>query len=174
MSYTVNEAAAFTQLDPAQVYKERERGILVDDQLEFYDLVYLKLAVGERLFRSIAVRRNVRDLIRQASFKDWGDVELSSYVTLRVSAAADELQTRIAAFRAWKSLLRSNPRIMGGEVTFPGKRLTVRHVGELVRRGAAKELREDYPYLSAQDLELARLYVDAYPRRGRPAKRSAA
>jgi uncharacterized protein (DUF433 family) len=39
----------------------------------------------------------------------------------------------------------------------------------MLERGEAPEtIVDDYPYLTAEDLELARLYVRAYPRVGRP------
>jgi uncharacterized protein (DUF433 family) len=33
------------------------------------------------------------------------------------------------------------------------------------------EIREDYPYLKEQDIEFAKLYAQAYPKRGRPRER---
>ena len=60
---------------------------------------------------------------------------------------------------------------MGGETVFPGSRLTVRHIGAMLERGESPEIiREDYPYLSEEDLKFAHLYVKAYPNLGRPKK----
>jgi hypothetical protein len=64
---------------------------------------------------------------------------------------------------------------MAGERVFPGSRLTVRHVGELLERGdSPNDLLEDYPELSPQDLEFSQLFVKAYPRAGRPRVRDQA
>lgn len=66
-------------------------------------------------------------------------------------------------FLQWKEQLVSHPDIMGGAVTFPNSRLTVRHVGGMVERGInAQEILEDYPYLDLADLEFAHLFVQAY------------
>ena len=67
------------------------------------------------------------------------------------------LKTR---FNLWKSSLIANPQIMGGEVVFPNTRLTVCHVGGMVERGELPAIiREDYPYLSDEDIQFAHLYV---------------
>jgi uncharacterized protein (DUF433 family) len=53
---------------------------------------------------------------------------------------------------------------MGGETVFPNSRLTVRRIGSMLERGESSEvIREDYPYLSQEDLEFAQIYVRAYP-----------
>ncbi|MCK6576113.1 DUF433 domain-containing protein [Myxococcota bacterium] len=58
---------------------------------------------------------------------------------------------------------------------FPGSRLAVRHIGEMLARGAdPAEVREDYPELTERDIEFARLFAVAYPRIGRPRGQAAA
>ena len=69
----------------------------------------------------------------------------------------------------WKGEVIVSETILGGEPVFPSTRLAVRHVGEMLRRGTERaEILEDYPYLTDQDLDFARLYAIAYPRIGRP------
>jgi uncharacterized protein (DUF433 family) len=75
----------------------------------------------------------------------------------------------IDRFEAWKAHLVSNPSILGGEVTFPDSRLSVQRIGGSLERGETLEvLREDYPYLTDEDFNFARIYVKAYPIQGRP------
>lgn len=71
-------------------------------------------------------------------------------------------------FMAWKNKIVINPKILGGEPVFPKSRLSVRQIGALVMNDGLDEIREDYPYLSEQHIEFARLYTLAYPKRGRP------
>src|SRR5262249_45683910 len=72
-------------------------------------------------------------------------------------------------FEAWKAKLVCSPDILGGEPVFPGSRLAVRHVGGMLLRGASlKEIHEDYPYLSGEDIAFAKLYMEASSRVGRP------
>ena len=50
-----------------------------------------------------------------------------------------------------------------------------RHVLRSAGHGASpEEVREDYPNLKAEDLELAPVFTRAYPRMGRPRERRAA
>lgn len=49
---------------------------------------------------------------------------------------------------------------MGGEHTFPGTRLTVKHIGGISIKGATNsEILEDHPYLTVKDIDYARQYV---------------
>ena len=65
--------------------------------------------------------------------------------------------------------------ILGGEPVFPRSRLAVRHVGGVLMRGASvDEVREDYPTLTDEDLELSTIFTRAYPPMGRPRERQAA
>jgi uncharacterized protein (DUF433 family) len=59
--------------------------------------------------------------------------------------------------------------VLGGEPVFRATRLSVRHVGGMLERGESPgTVREDYPYLTKEDLAFSRLFARAYPRVGRP------
>ncbi|MDJ0795321.1 MAG: DUF433 domain-containing protein [Calothrix sp. MO_167.B12] len=56
-----------------------------------------------------------------------------------------------------------------GEAVFPNSRLTVRHIGAMLERGESPSvIREDYPYLTEEDIQFSRLYVKAYLSIGQP------
>lgn len=96
-------------------------------------------------------------------------------VALNVASITTELRAQVAAFETWRATLVIQENLLGGEPVFPGSRLAVRHVGEMLLRGSAtSEILEDYPYLSERDLEFACLYATAYPRIGRPRVSTAA
>src|ERR1700738_923127 len=62
----------------------------------------------------------------------------------------------------------SDNKILGGEAVFRGTRLAVRHVGRMHLNGEPTErILEDYPDLSAEDVEFAALYTAANPVSGR-------
>jgi len=62
----------------------------------------------------------------------------------------------------------SDKKILGGEPVFQGTRLSVRHVGSMRLNGEPMErILEDYPDLSAEDIEFAVLYTAANPAAGR-------
>jgi uncharacterized protein (DUF433 family) len=62
----------------------------------------------------------------------------------------------------------SDKKILAGEPVFRGTRLAVRHVGGMRLNGEPTErILEDYPDLSAEDVEFAALYTAANPAPGR-------
>jgi uncharacterized protein (DUF433 family) len=69
-------------------------------------------------------------------------------------------------FEEWKAQLVTDDAILGGEPVFPKSRLAVRHVGQMLLRGASRdEVQEDYPYLSDRDLDFAEICAQATPAR---------
>ena len=93
---------------------------------------------------------------------------------LKLTYITEDVGDTLQRFEMWKKARVSiDPQILGGEPAFAGTRLAVRHIGGLVLRDAIDEVREDYPYLNDEDIELAKLYTLAYPKRGRPRIRRA-
>lgn len=171
---TTSEVSAVLDLDERRVRKDVEHGVFEDiDTPPRFDLpaivylhtvAHLGIDLGvedrKRLYRQlvVAIRGGTRKVL-----------ELSEYLTLRLEAALAVVEQRLGEFDAWKQTLVVRPDILGGEPAFPRSRLAVRHIGELARRGASVDaIREDYPGLSRRDIELAKRYVAAYPRLGRP------
>jgi uncharacterized protein (DUF433 family) len=66
----------------------------------------------------------------------------------------------IDRFETWKAKLVNNPNILGGETVFPGSRLSVQRIGRSLERGETLEvLRKDYPYLTDEDFNFARIFI---------------
>lgn len=90
-----------------------------------------------------------------------------------ISVVFSETESLVDRFRRWSSKLVRDEKIKGREPVFPKSRLSVRQIGSMLLRADAEdargELREDYPFLTDEDLEFAPIYVKAYPRVGRPA-----
>jgi uncharacterized protein (DUF433 family) len=65
-----------------------------------------------------------------------------------------------SAFDRWKTArVVINSNILGGEPVFGGSRLSVRHIGRLAARESIATVREDYPYLSSNDVMFAIQYA---------------
>lgn len=65
-----------------------------------------------------------------------------------------------SAFDNWKAgRIVINPNILGGEPVFRGSRLSVRHIGLSAAREPISTVREDYPYLSSDDVRFAIQYA---------------
>jgi uncharacterized protein (DUF433 family) len=176
---TTNEVVALFNLDERRVRKEVEHGVLGGPSPPRYDLsavVYL-LTLAKIGFEITTVddRKKLYALIlRGITRLKAPTIALSPIVELKLGQLLNEVTDRIDRFAAWKRKLLTSDRILGGEPVFPKTRLAVRHIGGMLLRGAAvDELREDYPYLSNDDLEFASLYARAYPPIGRPRERQA-
>ncbi|MFL5304364.1 MAG: DUF433 domain-containing protein, partial [Polyangia bacterium] len=95
---------------------------------------------------------------------------------LRLRTVAEEVSDQLVPFYRWRNArVVADPAILAGEPVFRGSRLSVRRVGEALQRGEkAATIHEDYPNLTAEDIEFAPRYVRAYPRVGRPRESSKA
>jgi uncharacterized protein (DUF433 family) len=172
--FTPNEAAALIEISPKRIYKEIEHHIIHSDspnhnQLSFGTLVYLRALKEINFDFSVNYRTHLHEALQTAWEQQISTLEFGRFFTLKVGEIGQELQTLIDRFEAWKARLVSNPNILGGEIVFPDSRLSVQRIGGSLERGESLELlREDYPYLTDEDIDFARIYVKAYPIQGRP------
>lgn len=171
--FTPTEAAAFVQVPAKRVYKELEYLVITSNanppRLTFAALVYLKALREVDFTFSVDFRILLYSRLVDALAHKSTQLEIARYFVLQLDAISSELSQLVTRFNQWKDSLVSNPDIMAGETVFPSSRLTVRHIGAMLDRGESKEvIREDYPYLSDEDMEFALLYVRAYPVVGRP------
>jgi uncharacterized protein (DUF433 family) len=176
---TTNEVVALFNLDERRVRKEVEHGVLAASGPPRFDLaavVYL-LTLMRLGFEVSAVddRKKLYALILRGVTKlKTTTIALSPIMELKLGEVLRDVTDQIERFVAWKRKLVTDDRVLGGEPVFPKTRLAVRHVGGILLRGASiDEVREDYPYLSNEDLEFASMYVRAYPLIGRPREREA-
>jgi uncharacterized protein (DUF433 family) len=172
--FTPNEAAALIEISPKRIYKEIEYRIINTDtpnhnQLSFGTLVYLRALKEINFDFSVSYRIHLHEALQTAWEQQVATLEFGRFFTLKVGDIGQELQILIDRFEAWKARLVSNPSILGGEVTFPDARLSVQRIGGSLERGETLAvLQEDYPYLTDEDFNFARIYVKAYPIQGRP------
>jgi uncharacterized protein (DUF433 family) len=65
--------------------------------------------------------------------------------------------------------VHEDDEILDGEPVFKGTRLAVRHIGGMRIKGeSVEDITRDYPDLTPEDVEFARLYTEAHPLVGRP------
>ena len=172
LAFTANEVAALSGLDEGRVRKEVEHGIFSRPTFTFEDLVYFGVLAALGVQLGIDDRRRLHDLVarslgggRQPSRVEWSPV-----LEVRVDRVANDARERLDGFEAWKrTRVGASASVLGGEATIVGTRLVVRHVGGMLLKGVSEaEVREDYPYLTSDDLAFARIFTRAYPRMGRP------
>lgn len=176
---TVNEAAALFGLDEGRIRKDVEHGVFgagSPPRFELSAVVYLRALVDFGFELGVDDRKKLYGLIVRAlkMRKPPATTELSPITELKLGKLVGEVTERIDRFDAWRNRIVTDPKVLGGEPVFPRTRLAVRHVGGmLLRGGSPKEIREDYPQLTDDDIEFAKLYAQAHPRVGRPRERQA-
>jgi uncharacterized protein (DUF433 family) len=80
-----------------------------------------------------------------------------------------ELALSLRTLRRARQIVSSDPDVLGGEPVFRGTRIPVHLIARLLGKGSTgAELLESYPRLTAEMTDIAPVYADAYPLRGRP------
>ncbi|HEX4386545.1 MAG TPA: DUF433 domain-containing protein [Myxococcales bacterium] len=173
-TFTVAEVAALAGLEEGRVRKEVEHGFMgraTPPRFGFADLVYFDTVALLDVQFGVDDRRKLYGLISAALAKGErpARVEMGPVLEIRLDRVTKDAERRLARFESWKRKLITSDRLLGGETVFPKSRLAVRRIGGLLlRAGGIEEVREDYPYLTEEDLEFAPIFVRAYPRMGRP------
>jgi uncharacterized protein (DUF433 family) len=84
----------------------------------------------------------------------------------------EELDADLKKLERAAEMAVSDPEVMHGTPVYRGTRIPVELIADIVRQGTKiEEILEGYPALNREKVELAPLYVQAFPRRGRPANR---
>lgn len=96
-------------------------------------------------------------------------MKIDDYIFLDFDKALDESAPRVDLYAKGLSKIEEKEGRLGGEATFRGTRLSVRHIGKMFAHGEPlKNILEDYPYLNEDDVKFAQLYSEAHPIVGRP------
>ena len=135
-------------------------------------LVYLRLeAEGVRLL-PLATRREVaRTIVAEPQINSIA-ITGGSALVIEVKHARREVEQELKRLRKVQEMVVSDPEIMRGTPVFKGTRIPVELVAEMAAEDATvEEILAGYPALNREQVELAPLYVAAFPRRGRPAQR---
>jgi uncharacterized protein (DUF433 family) len=83
-----------------------------------------------------------------------------------------EITERVRELRRAERLVTTDPETMGGSPVFRGTRVPVHLIAEKLRLGERIErLREDYPRVTEEMFQLAPIYAEAHPLRGRPRRK---
>ena len=100
------------------------------------------------------------------------DSRRALYVLLRDHKAENASWRRARTCVHGMRGVESKPDVLGGTPVFRGTRVSVRDIGELVKRGMSRdELEVDYPtllHLDEEDLEFAAMFAGRNRARGRP------
>jgi uncharacterized protein (DUF433 family) len=180
--YTPAQASAVANLSLPAVHKLIERRLIrprrmrsgraILRMLSKEQVLYLRLeAEGVRLL-PLASRRAIAKEIESSPGVDAVVLNEGSAVVVQVKSVRLELDEEIKRLEIAENMITSDAEIMRGTPVYRGTRIPVELVADMLREGATyQEILAGYPALDREKIELAPLYVQAFPRRGRPASR---
>lgn len=180
---TLNEAAVVAGVSVRNLNRVIDEHILPDS--------FVRVSSGRRLVRSDgcgyvrfyfgAAERLTADARAQViwTFNNrpghtgpW--IYADDFLTLNVGRFFEETHARHAKLRKARERVVEDPEILGGAPTIRGTRIGAYDVAAAIASGATPErLKGAYPGLSDEDIELAVLYANANPPRGRPRRPAA-
>lgn len=180
--YTPAEAAALANLPIRTVRRLIDRRLIhprrlqtgrsVQRLLSWEQLVYLRLEAEGLGLLPVVARRKIAKQIETDAEIDVVSISGGPALFIEVKTARKELAGRLKKLERARSVIVEDPETMGGTPAYRGTRIPVELVAEMLNQGASvEEILEGYPALDRQKVELAPLYVQAFPRRGRPASR---
>lgn len=131
-------------------------------------LVAAELALRRELPVVEARRRVHQQLV--ASGVRQGYVQASPAVVVDVAAPLARVEEALERYRRLMDEIEIDPDVQRGEPVLRGTRITAYTIAEIAERGTPEdEIFRHYPGLRAGQVEAARLFAKAHPRRGRPA-----
>jgi uncharacterized protein (DUF433 family) len=181
--FTPAQAAAITGLPLAAVHKAidsrliRPRsgrsGAAVRRVLTKEQLIYLQLeAEGLRLL-PVSIRREIAESVQRSPKSERLPVANGTALLIEIGTARRRVESQLRQLARIEEMVVSDPDIMRGTPVFKGTRIPVDLVADMLAQGAtAKEILEGYPTLSKEKIAIAPLYMRAFPRRGRPSRRT--
>jgi uncharacterized protein (DUF433 family) len=136
-------------------------------------LMLLRGTAGLRLPESAKqrIRRWIHDE-RPHRATEAKELALTPSVVVRCDPEVAETARRAEQYALRRDeLIESRPGIRGGEPVIKDTRIPVRGLARQIELGESPEvLREDYPHVPEEAFEVARVWAQAHPRRGRPAR----
>jgi uncharacterized protein (DUF433 family) len=131
------------------------------------DLVRLRVwrGVGDTL----SADRRRRLFVAIAATPKARTVKADELLIVDVGEARKQVERGVRDLEAAEAIVAKDKATMGGEPVFKDTRVPVYGIVAMLEAGAsAEELLSGYPKLTERMIELARVWVSAHPRRGRP------
>jgi uncharacterized protein (DUF433 family) len=184
---TLNEVSVLADIPEEKIRDELDAGVVPRQRVRGARLVFRPRDVFFfRMTRDLPVelspsdRKALHDFVvmRTSSAGPWRRTETGLELMGRIPTRFETQQVlrdtaqRLRSYWHGKRRVESRSDVLGGEPVFKGSRVSVRHVGDLIRNGVPPdELKEDFPKLSDEDFEFAALFTQLNQPPGRPRKR---
>lgn len=182
MKYTPAEASALTNLPIRTVRRLIDRRLIrprrlqtgrsVQRLLSWEQLVYLRLEAEGLGLLPVTERRKIAKQIEADAGIDVVSVSEGAALLIQVKTVRKELGERLKKLERAESVIVEDPETMRGTPVYRETRIPVELIADMLDQGASiDDILEGYPALDREKIELAPLYVQAFPRRGRPGAR---
>jgi uncharacterized protein (DUF433 family) len=182
-AYTPSQVSAVTGLPLPAVHKAIEyklirpkqvrEGHSVQRLLSRSQAVYLRMEAKGLRSLPLAARRQVARAVEQDPGIDAMFISEGSVILIQCKAARKDVETGLRRLTEATRMVESDREIMRGAPVYRGTRIPVHAIADMLSQGATvAEILEGYPALTRENVELAPMYVKAFPRRGRPVMRS--
>jgi uncharacterized protein (DUF433 family) len=182
--FTPGEAAVVSGVPVKTVHREIDEGPLRPKRkrsggkrsLREQDLFYLAVAKGLDT-RLVQLTSEGKDKLHDAIVmycRKRGPAKRNFPVfggglSLDLKRVLEEVRSRVERLERARRLVVEDPEIRSGEPCIRGTRISVYEVASMLDQGASEEeILEGYPSLKREQLELAKIFAQAYPRKGRP------
>ena len=180
--YTPSQVSAITGLPLPAVHKAIEyklirprrvrEGQYVRRLLSSSQAVYLRMEATGLRSLPLAARRQVARAVEQNPEIDAMTISGGGVISVQCKSARKHVQTGLRRLSQATRMVVSDPEIMRGAPVYKGTRIPVHAVAGMLSQGATvAEILEGYPALTREKVELAPMYVKAFPRSGRPVAR---
>lgn len=195
MMLSVSEAAIIANVSPRDVNRVIDEGILPSQfynnkrgrQIDLAACLFIAFYIGSanRLTSDERISTITRAASRVVVITGEGLEESilpltdnflirDEFLTIDLSPFARRISERLSRLTAAGALVVSDPTILGGAPTIRDTRIPVYDVAASVVAGIPTErILAAYPALDAEKIDLAALYAQANPPRGRPRAKSA-
>jgi uncharacterized protein (DUF433 family) len=182
LEFTPAQASALANLPLPAVHKVIERRLIrprrlrtghsIQRMLSREQVLYLRLeAEGVRLL-PLTARRAIAKKIESFPGIDAVFLTEGSALVIHVKSVRLELDQELKKLERAARAVVTDPEIMRGTPVYRGTRIPVELIADMLTQGASpEEILEGYPALDRDKVDLAPLYVQAFPRRGRPVSR---
>ena len=118
-------------------------------------------------------QRTIAQASRLPNWRKSNKVIQDGFLAVDLSTFLKGVEERLHKLQAARSMVVSDPEILNGMPVIRGTRVPVYDVAASVTAGTpAERLLSSYPSLKREQVELAALYAEANPLRGRPRQRT--
>jgi uncharacterized protein (DUF433 family) len=135
--------------------------------ISFYFQSADRLTADERIRMILAATKRLERVPTRRLEKEW--IVRDDFLSVDLAPFLRNVCQRMTTLSAARALVNEDSEILGGTPVISGTRIPVYDVAASLAAGMPKKrVLAAYPGLNEKDLELAALYAEANPQRGRP------